>query len=487
MVSTNSGDKVRRALVTGATGYIGSQVVQQLVADGWAVRTLSRSVEKARKSPWRRYLVEGRAEAGQVEVLEGDATDSAAVSQALEGVDAAWYLLHSMGSGADFHQQEREMAETFAAAAREQEVNRIIYLGGLHPAGEKLSEHLSSRVEVGEILLHSGVPTAALQAGVVLGDGSKSFTMLRHLSERLPGAFGPKWINNQITPIGVRDVVFYLVAAADLPAEQNRTFDIGGPDTMAYSEMMRRYARVMGLTPRIVFTLPVVTPRLAAQWMSFITPVPRQLAAPLIGSVLSDTVVKERDLEALVGTPPGGNQGFDEAVRKASRRLDTRRSRRTLVRTGAAVATTAVIGTLLTDPDNRWYQKLDKPAWQPPKLAFPIAWTALYLDIAVISALVIADAEERKRGSSGPDKKALAANLVLNAGWSGLFFRSQKPWLAAAGAGVLAVSSADLVRRAWRSSSQRGVVLSPYALWTGFATALSTSIAWRNRKKSLTG
>ncbi len=154
--------------------------------------------------------------------------------------------------------------------------------------------------------------------------------------------------------------------------------------------------------------------------------------------------------------------------------------RGTLMRTGAAVATCATIGTLLTDPENRWYKSLDKPSWQPPKAAFPIAWTTLYADIAVISALVIADAEKKKRGSSKPFQKALGANLVLNGSWSGLFFRSKRPWLAAAGSAALAVSSADLVRRAWKSSPQRGLALSPYAGWTGFATALSTDIARRN-------
>lgn len=158
--------------------------------------------------------------------------------------------------------------------------------------------------------------------------------------------------------------------------------------------------------------------------------------------------------------------------------------RSTLLKTGAVVAAAATIGTLLTDPDNRSYKSLDKPSWQPPKLAFPIAWTALYIDIALVSALVIAEAEEKESGSSAPYQQALATNLALNAAWPGLFFRSQRLWLAAVEAAALAASSTDLVRRAWRSSPQRGAVLAPYALWTGFATVLSTSIAWRNRKVS---
>ncbi|WP_156232542.1 TspO/MBR family protein [Corynebacterium occultum] len=152
-----------------------------------------------------------------------------------------------------------------------------------------------------------------------------------------------------------------------------------------------------------------------------------------------------------------------------------------LLKTGAAVTTAATIGTILTDPENRWYKSLAKPSWQPPKAAFPIAWTALYTDIAVVSASVISAEEAKKENSSSPYQLALSANLVLNAGWTGLFFRSRQPWLAAVGAAVLAGSSIDLTRRAWQSSPARGLALSPYAAWTSFATALSTSIAWMNR------
>lgn len=152
----------------------------------------------------------------------------------------------------------------------------------------------------------------------------------------------------------------------------------------------------------------------------------------------------------------------------------------TLVQTSAAVAACATVGTLLTDPENPHYKKLDKPAWQPPKLAFPIAWTALYVDIAVVSALVISEQERQRQGSSRPYWRALGINLVLNAGWCGLFFRLRRPWVAAVGAGALTLSSADLVRRAWQTSPRHGAALSPYAAWTGFATALNTSIARRN-------
>ncbi|WP_101652865.1 tryptophan-rich sensory protein [Brevibacterium ihuae] len=483
-------EHARHALVTGATGYVGSRITAELLERGWRVRTLSRSREKALTMPWADRIVPAgdTAGPGEVEVFEGDADSAEDLAGALAGADVAWYLVHSMGTGADFAEREQDMARTFAAAAEQQGVGRIVYLGGLHPAGEELSEHLASRVAVGDILLSSRVPTAALQAGVVLGAGSASFIMLRHLSERLPGAIAPNWVDNRITPIGVRDAVHWLVGAADLPPEVNRAFDIGGPDTMSYAEMMRRYAEVVGLPRRRVLTAPVTTPRLGAQWIGLVTPVDAGLAAPLIGSLLHDTVVTERDLEKLLDPPPGGTQSFAEAVRAAVERgedgrgLDTRRWRRVLLTSAGAVGACAAVGTILTDPDNAWYRSLRKPDWQPPAAVFPLVWTLLYADIAVISALVAADGlEEGKRRTLRGDALALGANLVLNAGWTGLFFRGKKPVLSTVEAALLALSSADLVRRAARSAPQRGVALAPYAAWTGLATALSGSIARLNR------
>ncbi|WP_295689100.1 tryptophan-rich sensory protein [uncultured Brevibacterium sp.] len=482
--------QARRALVTGATGYIGSQVTTELLERGWTVRTLSRSRDKALTMPWAgRVVPEGQAAgSGEVEVHVGDADSGEDLAAALTGIDVAWYLVHSMGTGKGFAEHEREMARTFARAAEQQRVGRIVYLGGLHPEGEELSEHLASRVTVGDVLLDSAVPTAALQAGVVLGAGSASFQMLRHLSERLPGAVAPQWVENRITPISVRDAVHYLVGAADLPAEVDRSFDIGGPDTLSYAEMMQRYAAAVDLPKRRVLTAPVTTPSLASQWIGLVTPVNAGLAEPLIGSLLNDTVLEERDLEDLVGRPPGGNQTFEEAVRTAvadgehGEGLDTRRWRRVLLSSAAAVGACAAVGTILTDPSNRWYRSLRKPAWQPPAAAFPIVWTLLYADIAVISALVTADdLEAGNRKAVRNSAIALGTNLVLNAGWTGLFFRGKKPVLSTIEAAALALSSADLVRRAARSAPQRGVVLAPYAAWTGLAVALSASIARLNR------
>lgn len=472
-------DTSRLALVTGATGYVGGQVAAELVERGWRLRALSRSADKVRALPWWDDAV--------CEVVEGDASDSRDLAKALTGVDVAWYLLHSMGesgSGDDFVEQEKEMARAFAAAARDADVSRIVYLGGLHPEGEELSEHLASRVAVGQVLMESGVPTAALQAGVVIGDGSSSFQMLRHLAERLPAAVAPKWIRNRIQPIAVADAVHYLVAAADLPADVNRTFDIGGPEDVEYADMMRQYAKTLGLLPRIVRTAPVTTPGLAARWIGLVTPVSSALATPLIGSLQHDTVVHERDLDELVGAPEGGHTPFDEAVREAVKTQDTGRWRRTATVVTAGVVATAAVGSLATDPSSRWYRTLRKPTFQPPAWVFPLAWTALYTDIAAVSSLTLADlGEQDKTSEQRAYAAALAANLALNAGWSVLFFNRKALRPAAVDAALLAVSSADLVRRAAAQAPEKGAALAPYAAWTGFAAVLFGAIARLNPRR----
>ncbi|MDX5398485.1 MAG: NAD(P)H-binding protein, partial [Actinomycetes bacterium] len=187
-----------RVLVTGVTGYIGGLLVPALLDRGRTVRVLGRSEAKLRREPW----------FDRVEATIGSATERETLDRALDGVDVAYYLLHSMDGKGDFVERDRRMAEGFAAAAHEAGVKRIVYLSGLHPEGE-LSPHLASRVEVGEIFLASGVPTAVLQAGVVLGNGSASFDMLRHLTERLPVMVAPKWLHNRIQPIAIEDVLHY--------------------------------------------------------------------------------------------------------------------------------------------------------------------------------------------------------------------------------------------------------------------------------------
>lgn len=300
----------RRVLVTGATGYIGGRLAPRLVEAGAHVRVLVRSPEKLRDVPW----------ADDVEIVQGDLTEPDDVARATEGIEVLWYLAHAMGGRGDFADAEARAARTVADAARASGVRRIVYLGGLHPDGEDLSKHLASRREVGEILLASGVPTAALQAGIVIGSGSASFEMVRHLTDVLPYMPAPRWVRNHIQPIAVRDVLHYLLGAAGLPDDVNRTFDIGGPDVLRYGQMMNGYAVEAGLPQRPIASLPVFTPWLASQWVNLVTPIPRALAVPIIASLQYDCVAKEHDIDDLVPPPPEGLLGYRASVRLALER-----------------------------------------------------------------------------------------------------------------------------------------------------------------------
>ncbi|NDK88483.1 SDR family oxidoreductase [Gordonia desulfuricans] len=300
-----------RILVTGATGYIGGRLTPRLVAAGHRVRALARNPDKISDVPW----------TADVDVVRGDLTDPESLDAACRDVDVVYYLVHSMGRGA-FIDAERRAAENLAEAARKAGVGRIVYLGGLHEQSDRLSMHLRSRRQVGEILIGSGVPTVALQAGVVIGSGSASFEMIRHLTNRLPLMTTPRWVDNHIQPIAVRDVLHYLLAAATAPLECNRTYDIGGPDVLRYGEMMQIYADVAGLHPRRILVLPVLTPKLAGLWIGLVTPIPPALGRALIESLSTDAVTTEHDIDAVIPPPPGGTTGYRDAVALALARIE---------------------------------------------------------------------------------------------------------------------------------------------------------------------
>ncbi|MGA0986176.1 MAG: SDR family oxidoreductase, partial [Candidatus Nanopelagicales bacterium] len=222
--------------------------------------------------------------------------------------------------GQNFGNIEKAMANIFADCASQEKVKRIIYLGGIIPQ-QKLSEHLSSRAETGEILRNSGVPTIELRAGVVLGSGSASFEMLRYLTERLPIMVTPKWVNTRIQPIAVRDVLRYLVGSASIEESLNRSFDIGGPDVLTYKEMMNRYAKVAGLRKRIIITVPLLTPRLSSLWVGFVTPVPGSIAKPLVRSLINEVVCENSDIKNYISDPDDGLTSFEKAVDLALTRI----------------------------------------------------------------------------------------------------------------------------------------------------------------------
>jgi len=297
-----------RILLMGATGYIGGRLAPRLAEAGHDVRCLTRRPERLAGVPW----------ADGVEIVQGDALDPASLGAAMDGVDVVYYLVHSIGTGADFETSDRNAARNTAVAAEGAGVGRIVYLGGLVPEGEQASPHLASRAEVGQIFLDGAVPAVVLQAGVIIGSGSSSFEMLRYLTERLPVMVTPKWVRSLVQPIAVSDVLAYLEGALGLPANTNRRFDIAGPNVVSYRDMMQRYALVAGLKRRIIVPVPVLSPWLSSQWVNVVTPVPKAIAQPLIESLRNNAIAHEHDIEALI---PRDLCPFDEAVRLALERI----------------------------------------------------------------------------------------------------------------------------------------------------------------------
>jgi uncharacterized protein YbjT (DUF2867 family) len=296
-----------KILLTGATGYVGGQLLPRLLDAGHEVHCLVRDEERARRTlpPHERVAIfEG-------DVLEGDRIEAAA-----EGVDVAYYLVHSMGGpGDDFADQDRRAAQSFGAAMARAGVARTVYLGGLEGEGEDGSEHLRSRHEVARVLAEAigdGGELVHVRAAMIVGDASASFQMLKGLVQHLPVMITPKWLDTRSQPVAIADVTKTLAALAEIddpPAE----VQLGGADVLTYREMLRRFAAVQGRRQPVLLPVPLFTPRLSSYWVALVTPVELGLVKPLVEGLSSETVVREPPPAGLNDAP----LGFDDAVRAA--------------------------------------------------------------------------------------------------------------------------------------------------------------------------
>jgi uncharacterized protein YbjT (DUF2867 family) len=279
-------------LVTGATGYVGSQLVDELLERGETVRTLS------------------RRGAGKGDARKGDVLSGKGLPEALQGVDVAYYLVHSMGSGGDFAAKDRQAAANFAEAAAQAGVTRVVYLGGL---GSEDSEHLRSRHEVAKMLrARLGSKLVYVRAAMIIGPGSASYDILEHLLKRLPFMIVPRWLDTKTQPVALSDVVKTLADLADFEDAPDEV-QLGGPDVLTYREMMARAAPLMGRRPPLVIRVPVLTPRLSSYWIRLVTPVDYGLIQPLVDGLGAEMLVDTAPPAGLNDAP----LGFDDAVRQA--------------------------------------------------------------------------------------------------------------------------------------------------------------------------
>ncbi len=297
-------------LVTGATGYVGGRLVPLLLARGYTVRAVGRSLDKLRSRPWSGHE--------NLQLAEADAQDASALTRAAEGCGAAYYLIHSMHSRqADFAAADRRAAYAMVRAARDAGLTRLIYLGGLGGLGEAgsgLSAHLRSRAEVAEILSLAPAPLTFLRAAMILGSGSASFEILRYLTEVLPVMVTPRWVRTKSAPIAISNVLTYLAGCLESPGTIDRTFGICGPDVLSYAELFQLYAEEAGLARRLIIPVPVLSPRLSSYWINLVTPVPASLARPLIDGLRNECICAEHDIRSLI---PQALLSCREAIRLA--------------------------------------------------------------------------------------------------------------------------------------------------------------------------
>lgn len=288
-------------LVLGASGYVGSYLVPHLAAMGRRVRASARN----------RAVLEGRGWDG-VELVEADALVPATLAAALEGVEVAYYLVHSMAAGRDFPDLDRTAADHFRAAAEAAGVRRIVYLGGVIPP-DPHSAHLRSRQETGARLRAGRVPVTELRAGIVVGPGSAAFEVIRDLVNYLPVMVTPRWVRSRSAPLALANLLEYLARLPYLPGTAGQVYEAGGPEVLTYEAIMRQYAEVVGRRP-IILAVPVLTPRLSSYWLRFVTSVPTPVARALIDGLSQDVLVDDASLRALI---PQRLLTFREAVEAA--------------------------------------------------------------------------------------------------------------------------------------------------------------------------
>lgn len=320
-----------RVGIAGATGYIGGRLAPRLLESGYAVRCLVRSAGKLQDRKWIRNP--------QVEVRETDLADPESAARSLDGCQAAFYLVHSMTSvGPAYRNHDRMLAAAFAEGARRARVERIIYLGGLGETGAGLSEHLASRREVEAVLASTGVAVTVLRAAMIIGSGSASFEILRYLVERLPVMITPRWVSTPCQPIAVSNVVEYLAGTLSKPETAGGVYDIGGPDVMAYRDIMRVMAEELGLRPRWILPVPVLTPRLSSYWIHLVTPLSHRIARPLAEGLKNPVVCRDTRIAKLI---PQKLLGVRDAIRAALREITS----------GDVETNWAMAGKIPGDPD----------------------------------------------------------------------------------------------------------------------------------------
>ena len=289
-----------KTLITGATGFIGRRLANTLADNGHDLRCLVRSTATGLPP--------------QAEIVRGDMFDRASLITALEGIDTAYYLVHSMAGGrSGFEQRDRAAAKNFVFAAEQCGVKRVIYLGGLGELGDNLSEHLKSRREVADILRSGSFATTVLRAAVIIGAGGASFELVRGLVERLPVMITPLWVSTRCQPIAVIDVIGYLSGCLQDNRTAGRTFDIGGPDIMTYREMMERFAAIEGKRLWIL-PVPVLTPRLSSYWVALFSPIKPSVSMPLIEGLSNEVICQDNSIRELI---PLQLTPYDQAVQQA--------------------------------------------------------------------------------------------------------------------------------------------------------------------------